>query len=42
MQRFINIEKNSLEEIETNVKYGERIGKAKLFKRIVNKIMKDD
>ena len=36
------IEKNSLEEIETNVKYGERIGKAKLFKRIVNKLMKDD
>ena len=37
-----DIERNSLEEIETNVKYGERIGKAKLFKRIVNKIIKDE
>ena len=37
-----DIENNSLEGIETNVKYGERIGKAKLFKRLVNKIIKDE
>ncbi len=29
---------NSLEGIETNVKYGERIGKAKLFSRIINNL----
>lgn len=35
-----DIEKNSKENIETIVKYGERIGKAKFFKRIINKIVK--
>lgn len=35
-----DIYKNSQENIETIVKYGERIGKAKFFTRIINKIIK--
>ena len=34
-----DIYKNSQENIETIVKYGERIGKAKFFTRIINKII---
>ena len=35
-----DIYKNSQENIETIVKYGERIGKAKFLKRIINRIIK--
>ena len=34
-----DIYKNSQENIETIVKYGERIGKAKFFTRIINKLI---
>lgn len=33
-----DILRNSNEDIETIVKYGERIGKAKFFARIINKL----
>ena len=35
-----DIYNNSKENIETIVKYGERIGKAKFFTRIINKLIK--
>ena len=35
-----DIYNNSQQNIETNVKYGERIGKAKFFTRIINKLIK--
>lgn len=37
-----DIERNSLLGIETIVKYGSRVAKAKFFKRIINKIIKDE